>query len=83
MLRERRDAKYRAVVDTAQDAIVTTDASGTLQWMNTAAERIFDLHPQEAIGQDIGLLLSPETVASGRAAMMSWPWMRRPCGPSN
>ena len=52
ILRERRDAKYRAVVDTAQDAIVTTDASGTLQWMNTAAERIFDLHSHEALGQD-------------------------------
>jgi PAS domain S-box-containing protein len=58
VLRERRDAKYRAVVDTAQDAIVTTDAAGTLQWMNTAAERIFDFHSQEAIGKDIGLLLS-------------------------
>jgi len=63
VLRERRDAKYRAVVDTAQDAIVTTDASGTLQWMNTAAERIFDLHSQEALGRDIGLLLSPEDCA--------------------
>jgi PAS domain S-box-containing protein len=58
VLRERRDAKYRAVVDTAQDAIVTTDAAGTLQWMNTAAERIFDFHSQEAIGKDIDLLLS-------------------------
>jgi PAS domain S-box-containing protein len=58
VLRERRDAKYRAVVDTAQDAIVTTDAAGTVQWMNTAAERIFDFHSQEAIGEDIGLLLS-------------------------
>jgi PAS domain S-box-containing protein len=63
VLRERRDAKYRAVVDTAQDAIVTTDAGGTLQWMNTAAERIFDFQPQEALGQDIGLLLSPEDCA--------------------
>jgi PAS domain S-box-containing protein len=63
VLRERRDAKYRAVVDTAQDAIVTTNASGTLQWMNTAAERIFDFQPQEALGQDIGLMLSPEGCA--------------------
>jgi PAS domain S-box-containing protein len=58
VLRERRDAKYRAVVDTAQDAIVTTDTAGTLQWMNTAAERIFGRDSQEALGQDIGLLLS-------------------------
>ena len=63
ILRERRDAKYRAVVDTAQDAIVTTDASGTLQWMNTAAERIFDFQSQEALGQDIRLLLSPDDCA--------------------
>jgi len=58
LLRERRDAKYRAIVDTAQDAIVTTDAAGTLQWLNTAAERIFGFASQEAVGQDIDLLLS-------------------------
>ncbi|EWY38672.1 hypothetical protein N825_12735 [Skermanella stibiiresistens SB22] len=60
LLRERRDAKYRAVVDTALDAIVTTDTAGTLQWMNRAAERIFDVTSAEAVGQDIGLLLSLE-----------------------
>jgi PAS domain S-box-containing protein len=66
LLRERRDAKYRAVVDTAQDAIVTTDTAGTLQWMNKAAERIFGLASQEAIGQYIGLLLS-------QGADVPWP----------
>lgn len=59
LLRERRDAKYRAVVDTAQDAIVTTDAGGTVQWMNSAAERTFGLASHEAVGQDIGVLLAP------------------------
>ncbi|WP_158045316.1 sensor histidine kinase [Skermanella pratensis] len=59
LLRERRDAQYRAVVDTAQDAIVTTDAGGTLQWMNSAAQRIFGLGPHDAVGQDIAHLLSP------------------------
>ncbi|UEM06282.1 PAS domain S-box protein [Skermanella rosea] len=59
LLRERRDAKYRAVVDTAQDAIVTTDAGGTVQWMNSAAERTFGLASQDAVGQDIAHLLSP------------------------
>ena len=59
LLRERRDAKYRAVVDTAQDAIVTTDAGGTVQWMNSAAERTFGLASQDALGKDITHLLSP------------------------
>ena len=82
ILRERRDAKYRAVVDTAQDAIVTTDAGGTLQWMNIAAERIFDLQSQEALGQDIGCCCRRKIVSSGRAVMMSWPWTKRPSGQS-
>ncbi|UEM23705.1 PAS domain S-box protein [Skermanella mucosa] len=59
LLRERRDAKYRAVVDTAQDAIVTTDAGGTVQWMNSAAERTFAMASQDAVGRDITHLLSP------------------------
>jgi PAS domain S-box-containing protein len=58
LLRDRRDAKYRAIVDTAQDAIVTTDTAGKLQWMNSAAERIFGRTSEKAVGQDIGNLLS-------------------------
>ena len=41
VLRERQNARYRAVVDSATDPIVTTSDSGMIQWMNSAAERHF------------------------------------------
>jgi PAS domain S-box-containing protein len=57
VLRDRQNARYRAVVDSALDAIVTTDASGTIQWMNDAAVRQFGHAADEAVGQGIGLFL--------------------------
>jgi two-component sensor histidine kinase len=57
LLRERREARYRAVVDTARDAIVTTDVAGTIQWLNRAAEHGFGYGAAEAVGQPIGLIL--------------------------
>lgn len=59
VLRERRDERYRAVVGAAQEAIVTTDIAGTIQWMNGAAERHFGITQAEAVGNDIGILLAP------------------------
>ena len=56
-LRERREARYRAVVDTAQDAIVTTDAAGTIQWLNRAAERQFGYGADAAVGLPIATVL--------------------------
>lgn len=63
LLRERREARYRAVVDTAQDAIVTTDMNGTIQWLNRAAVRQFGYSADEATGQPIGLLLGADAAA--------------------
>jgi len=68
VLRDRQNARYQAVVDSALDAIVTTDESGVIQWMNTAAERQFGVTPEDAVGQGIGLLLAnPDAWPSGPA----------------
>src|SRR6185295_3429817 len=34
VLRERQNARYRAIVDTAPDAIITTSDDGAIQWLN-------------------------------------------------
>ncbi len=34
LLRERRDARFRALVDAASDAILTTDTQGRILWVN-------------------------------------------------
>ncbi len=67
VLRHRQNARYRAVVDSALDAIVTTDQSGIIQWMNAAAERQFGYAADEAVGRDIGLFVAdPDGWLSGR-----------------
>lgn len=58
VLREQRDARYRAIVDTAPDAIVTTDTRGVLQWANGAAAQQFGYRPNELIGQSVALVLA-------------------------
>ncbi len=60
VLREQRDARYRAIVDTAPDAIVTTDTRGTVQWMNGAAARQFDYRPDALIGLSVQTLLAED-----------------------
>ena len=68
VLRDRQNARYRAVVDSALDAIVTTDPSGTIQWMNDAAVRQFGYAADDAVGQGIGLFLAqPADWPSGNA----------------
>jgi PAS domain S-box-containing protein len=48
------------VLDGAFDAIVTMDASGTIDGMNIAAERMFGYARGEAIGRELADLLVPE-----------------------
>ena len=71
ILREQRDARYRAVVDTAADAIVTTDTLGTIQWVNGAAARQFGYSTDELIGQSVRMLLeegAPDWTALAESA---------------
>jgi PAS domain S-box-containing protein len=53
-------ARYRAIVDTAVDAIVTTDALGTIQSFNAAAEQIFGHTAQDVVGCNINILVAQE-----------------------
>ena len=56
VLRERQNARYDAVVDSAPDAILTLDAEGVIQLANPAAAREFGYAPEELIGQPITVL---------------------------
>jgi two-component system cell cycle sensor histidine kinase/response regulator CckA len=46
-------ARLRAVVDSSQDAILTTDERGMVAFFNAAAERMFGCTAAEAVGQPI------------------------------
>jgi two-component system, sensor histidine kinase len=55
--RQADEAKYRAIVDTAVDAIAVINESGVVQSYNRSAEEIFGYNAAEAVGQNIRLLM--------------------------
>src|ERR671910_2377808 len=53
----KSEARYRTVLDTAFDAIVTITPDGIVRWFNPGAERIFGYRAEEVIGQPVTLLM--------------------------
>jgi two-component system, LuxR family, sensor kinase FixL len=51
------DSLYRAVVDTAVDAIVVIDRTGAIRSVNQATERLFGYAPGELIGHNVNMLM--------------------------
>ena len=51
------EQRLRAILDTANDAIITIDAHGAMLSVNPAAERIFGYTITEMIGQNVRMLL--------------------------
>jgi PAS domain S-box-containing protein len=55
--------RYRAIVDTAVDAIAVIDDRGVIQSFNKAAERIFGYGADEAVGRNVSLLMNDDHAA--------------------
>src|SRR5215204_6406340 len=49
----KSEARYRTVLDTAFDAIVTITPEGVVRWFNRGAERIFGYRAEEVIEQTV------------------------------
>jgi PAS domain-containing protein len=61
-LRERlleSEEKYRSIVETAKDAILSIDEDWKIHMANPAAEEVLGYDPEEMVGMDIRLLLPP------------------------
>jgi PAS domain S-box-containing protein len=56
------EARFSAIVATADDAIVSKDLDGIVQSWNFAAERMFGYSPAEIVGKSITMLLPPERI---------------------
>lgn len=56
VLRERQNARYDAVVESALDVILTLDAEGLVQFANPSANREMGYAQQELIGRPLGSL---------------------------
>ena len=60
VLRERQNARYHAIVDSAHDAIITIGLDRTIQWVNGAAELVFGYSAAELLDQKIDILLEKD-----------------------
>ncbi len=60
VLRERQNARYHAIVDSAPDAIITIDDRRVIQWVNGAVDHVLGYRHSELLGQKIDILLDPD-----------------------
>jgi two-component system sensor kinase FixL len=52
-------ARIQAIVDTANEGIVTIDANGNVDTFNGAAERLFGYTAPEVLGRNVSILMPP------------------------
>lgn len=57
------EAKHKAILDTAVDALIVIDSKGIIQTANQATEKLFGYKPEFLIGKNISLL-TPEPIRS-------------------
>jgi PAS domain S-box-containing protein len=60
VLRDRQNARYHAIVDSAPDPIITVDANRVIQWVNGAVDHVLGYSHSELLGQKIDVLLDPD-----------------------
>jgi len=65
-----KEMRLRTIMDNVADAIVTTDASGVIEWFNPAAERIFGMEAAEVVGRNVRILM-PESFQSRHDTSMA------------
>lgn len=51
------EERYRKLVESSEDAIISCDIDGTINRWNHSAETIFDYTPIEALGQSISIII--------------------------
>src|SRR5688572_63789 len=54
------DVRYRAIVQSALDAIIVIDAAGLIREFNPAAERIFGWTREQVTGSDVAIVIPPD-----------------------
>lgn len=66
---EASEQHFRSVAQTAGDAIITADQTGTIVFWNQAAERVFGYTAQEALGAPLTMIM-PERFREGHGPAM-------------
>jgi PAS domain S-box-containing protein len=55
-----REGRFRALLDSAPDAMVISDGNGRIELTNLQAERLFGFSAQEMVGQPVEMLIPPD-----------------------
>ncbi len=61
VLRERQNARYHAIVDSAPDAIITIDSNRKIHWVNGSVDDVLGYGHSELLGQRLDILLEPDS----------------------
>jgi PAS domain S-box-containing protein len=61
MARDQNARLYREIVETARDAVITSDREGLIQLWNIGDERVFGYSRSEALAQSLDLII-PESL---------------------
>ncbi len=67
--RRESDARYRAIADSATDAIVTAGDNGIITAWNAAAERMFGYRASEAVGRPVSMVVPSGSVDAHERGM--------------
>ncbi|HEX5127668.1 MAG TPA: PAS domain S-box protein, partial [Rhodocyclaceae bacterium] len=63
---EQIQAQYAAMIESSHDAILSKSLDGTITSWNAASERMFGYTAQDAIGQNMSLIVPPERLDEER-----------------
>jgi PAS domain S-box-containing protein len=62
--RKKAEEKFRALLDSAPDAMVIVDRSGNIQLVNAQTEKLFEYKKEELIGQKVEILIPQRFLAN-------------------
>ena len=66
---DESEARYRIVTDSATDAIITVDETGTILFVNQSAENIFGYRAEDLVGEKLDKLISERIHRAFRVKM--------------
>ncbi|MEA3191400.1 MAG: hypothetical protein QOD77_1982 [Thermoplasmata archaeon] len=64
-----KEARFRALADTANDAIINADSAGRVVYVNAAIEKTLGWKPDELLGQELTVLMPPAARPLHRAGL--------------
>ena len=63
------EARFRAILETTVDAVITADEQGRIESFNPSAERIFGYSAEEVLGRNLTILMPPPDSENHEAYM--------------